>query len=105
MTNWNERSAPQALNEIYRGGGSWNESYWNVPAFDELIDKAAAEPDAAKHQQYYLDAQKMLHEEGGTIIPFFQNISRISKACVTDIPETGLMQIVWSRINKPVDCN
>jgi peptide/nickel transport system substrate-binding protein len=104
MTNWNERSAVQALNEIYRGGGSWNESYWNVPAYDALLDKAASESNFDARRQDYLDAQKMLHEEGGTIIPFFTNVVRVDKVCVQSIPEMGLMQFVWAHITKSPDC-
>jgi len=104
MTNWNERAADQALNEIYRGGGSWNESYWNVPEFDALLDAAASEPDFDARQQHYLDAQKMLHDEGGTIIPFFVNLIRVQKACVENIPEMGVFFMEWTEITKSPDC-
>ena len=104
MTNWNERAADQALNEIYRSGGSWNESYWAVPDYDALLDSAASEPDFDARRQYYLDAQKMLHEDGGTIIPFFVNVIRVQKTCVENIPEMGLMQFVWTDISKSPDC-
>ena len=104
MTNWNERTADQALNEAYRSGGSWNESYWAVPEYDALLDSAASEPDFDARRQYYLDAQKMLHEEGGTIVPFFVNMIRVQKVCVENIPEMGLMQFVWAGITKSTDC-
>jgi peptide/nickel transport system substrate-binding protein len=104
MTNWNERAADQALNEAYRSGGSWNESYWAVPEYDALLDSAASEPDFDARRQYYLDAQKMLHEEGGTTVPFFVNVIRVQKTCVENIPEMGLMQFVWTGITKSPDC-
>jgi len=104
MTNWNERAADQALNEPFRSGGSWNESYWNVPAFDALLDKAASESNFDARRQAYLDAQKMLHDEGGTIVPFFVNVIRVQKTCVQNIPEMGLMQFVWTGITKSPDC-
>ncbi len=103
MTNWNERSAVQALNEIYRGG-SWNETYWNVPDFDALLDKGASDPNADARKQAYMDAQQMLHEEGGAIIPFFVNVIRVRKACVNNIPDMGLMYMVWTGITKDADC-
>lgn len=104
MTNWNERAADQALNEIYRGGGSWNESYWNVPEFDALLDAAASEPDFDARRQYYIDAQQMLHEDGGTIIPFFQNLIRVQKTCVENVPEMGVFFMEWTSITKSADC-
>jgi peptide/nickel transport system substrate-binding protein len=104
MTCWNERLADAALNEIYRGGGEWNESFWNVPAFDKLLDDARAEKDAAKRKEYYLAAQKMLHEEGGTIIPYYQNLIRVQKTCVDGIAPLANIWIDWDGITKDASC-
>jgi len=105
MTCWNERQADAALNEIYRSGGSWNESYWNVPAYDALLDAAASEPDFDARRQNYLDAQQMLHEEGGTIIPYFANVFRVQKDCVEGIAPIGQYWMDWDTITKPADCD
>jgi peptide/nickel transport system substrate-binding protein len=104
MTCWNERTADQALNEIYRGGGSWNESYWNVAEFDALLDAARAETDFDKRREHYLAAQEMLHLDGGTIIPYYSNIVRAAKTCVENIPNIGLFFADWNHITKPADC-
>jgi peptide/nickel transport system substrate-binding protein len=104
MTCWNERTADQALNEIYRGGGSWNESYWNVPEFDAELDAARAETDFDTRREHYLAAQEMLHLDGGTIIPYYSNIIRASKTCVENIPNIGLYFADWNHITKPADC-
>ena len=100
ITCWNARLADAALNEIYRGGGSWNESYWNVPEFDALLDAARAEKDADKRRQYYQDAQKMLYEEGGTIIPYYSNLIRVQKTCIDGIPPLSDIWIDWDGITK-----
>ena len=105
MTCWSERGADAALNEIYRSGGAWNESYWNVPEYDALLDAARAETDFDTRRQYYLDAQQMLHEDGGTIIPYFSNTIRIRKACVDGIPPIGEFWFDWTTITKPADCD
>ncbi len=105
MTCWNERLADAALNEIYRGGGEWNESYWNVPAFDTLLDSARAEKDAAARNQFYSDAQKMLYESGGTIIPYYQNLIRVQKSCITGISPLANVWIDWEPISKPASCD
>jgi peptide/nickel transport system substrate-binding protein len=104
MTCWNERGADAALNEIYRGGGAWNESYWNVPEFDALLDAAASETDFDTRRQHYIDAQEMLFEDGGTIIPYFTNTFRIQKTCVENIPPIGIYWMDWEGITKPADC-
>ncbi|MFQ5942812.1 MAG: ABC transporter substrate-binding protein [Anaerolineales bacterium] len=105
MTCWNERTADQALNEIFRSGGAWNESYWNVPEYDALLDAARAETDFDTRRQHYLDAQKMLHEEGGTIIPYYSSIIRVQKSCVEGIPDMGIFFVDWTGITKPASCD
>jgi peptide/nickel transport system substrate-binding protein len=105
MTCWNERGADAALNEIFRSGGAWNESYWNVPEYDAMLDAASSEPDFDARRQHYLDAQTMLHEEGGTIIPYFANIFRVQKTCVENIPVIGQYWFDWEGITKPASCD
>jgi peptide/nickel transport system substrate-binding protein len=104
MTCWNARGADAALNEIFRSGGAWNESYWNVPEYDALLDAARAEPDFDTRRQHYLDAQQMLHEEGGTIIPYFLNLIRVQKSCVEGIPPLSNIWIDWDGITKDASC-
>ena len=104
MTCWNARLADAALNEIYRGGGSWNESFWNVPEFDALLDAARAEPDSDTRNQHYLDAQLMLHEQGGTIIPYYSNLVRVMKTCIDGIPPLSDIWIDWDGITKDSTC-
>ena len=105
MTCWNERLADAALNEIYRGGGEWNESYWNVPEFDALLDAARAERDPEKRNQYYNDAQRMLYEDGGTIIPYYQSLIRVQKACIEGISPLANVWLDWDVITKPASCD
>jgi peptide/nickel transport system substrate-binding protein len=100
ITCWNARFADAALNEIYRGGGTWNESYWDVPEFDALLDAARAEKDPEKRREHYIAAQKMLHEEGGTIIPYYANLIRVQKTCLDGIPPLPDIWIDWDGITK-----
>jgi peptide/nickel transport system substrate-binding protein len=104
MTCWNARGADAALNEIYRGGGAWNESFWNVAEFDALLDAARAEMDFDTRRQNYLDAQLMLHMDGGTIIPYYNNQVRAQKACVDGIPPLSNVWIDWDGITKDSSC-
>jgi peptide/nickel transport system substrate-binding protein len=104
MTCWNARGADAALNEIYRSGGAWNESFWNVPEYDALLDAARAESDFDTRRQHYLDAQQMLHEDGGTIIPYYQNLIRVQKSCIDGIPPLSDIWIDWTGMTKSSDC-
>ena len=72
-TRWGQRPADQILNEDYRGGAPWNETYWNRPDFDEMLDKARKELDFEKRRDLYHQLQRILYEEGGSLIPFHVN--------------------------------
>jgi peptide/nickel transport system substrate-binding protein len=72
-SSWGERQADQVLNEVFRSGASWNEANWNDAPFDTLLDDARRELDFAKRKAIYQQAQQLLADEGGSIIPLFQN--------------------------------
>ena len=68
-TSWGQRPADQILNEDYRGGAPWNETYWNRSDFDKLLDQARQELDFEKRTALYHELQSILYEEGGSFIP------------------------------------
>lgn len=84
-TGWSERAAPQILPEAYRGGASWNETYYNNPEFDELLDAAASEVDEEARIEIYHQLQNVLWEDGGSLIPYHLNESRVVKSCVENV--------------------
>ena len=86
ITSWSERPADQILNEAYRSTSSWNETYYNNPDFDALLDRARSELDPAKRAELYGDAQRMLFEDGGSFIPYNMNGLRVVSSELTNIP-------------------
>ena len=100
VTSWDERPADQILNEAYRTGSSWNESYFSNADYDALLDKARAELDFAKSKQAMVDAQRMLFEVGGTMIPYLQNIQFAYVKSVTGIGPVIEDQIRWDLVDK-----
>ena len=84
-TRWGQRPADQILNEDYRGGAPWNETYWNRPDFDEILDKARKELDFEKRRDLYHQLQRILYEEGGSLIPFHVNQAIATTARVSGI--------------------
>ena len=84
-TRWGQRPADQILNEDYRGGAPWNETYWNRPDFDEVLDKARKELDFEKRRDMYHQLQRILYEEGGSLIPFHVNQAIATTARVSGI--------------------
>ncbi len=69
-TRWGERPADQALNEIYRSHAKWNESYFDDPTFDNMLDIASQELDFDTRRALYVAAQEYLFENSGTLIPY-----------------------------------
>jgi len=65
------RPIDQLLNQIFRAGSSYNETSWADTQFASILDAARKESDAAKRKQHYQDAQKILVDRSGSIVPFF----------------------------------
>jgi peptide/nickel transport system substrate-binding protein len=65
------RPTDQLLNQIYRMGSGYDESLWSDSQFNGLLDSARRTVDAAKRKTLYQDAQKLMIEDDGTIVPFF----------------------------------
>ena len=87
-TSWGQRPADQILNEDYRGGAPWNETYWNRADFDKLLDQARQELDFEKRKALYHRLQTILYEEGGSFIPF-----HINQAVATTARVSGLQPV------------
>jgi peptide/nickel transport system substrate-binding protein len=65
------RPIDQLLNQIFRANSSYNETLWSDATFASALDAARKEPDQAKRKQHYQDAQKILVDSSGSIVPFF----------------------------------
>jgi len=65
------RPIDQLLNQVFRAGSSYNETGWSNPQFASILDAARKTADAAKRRQHYQDAQKLLVDDSGSIVPFF----------------------------------
>ena len=100
MTSWSQRPADQVLNEAYQSEAPWNESYFRNPAFDEALNNARQELDFEKRKELYGNTQRILWEEGGTLIPFHQNDLRIMSSDISGIPEVPMYSIRFNEIMK-----
>ena len=99
VTSWSERPADQILNEAYRTGSSWNESYFTNAAYDSLLDKARSSLDINEARASYVEAQRILFEEGGTFIPYQENGRRVLSANVRGIKPLGEDYIRWHEVD------
>lgn len=69
---WPVFSDPNAVLPLaYSSDGFYNESGWSDPTVDELIAAGRAEQDAEQRKQIYAEAQQIISEQGGVLIPYF----------------------------------
>jgi peptide/nickel transport system substrate-binding protein len=73
--------------QVYSSGASWNESKWDNEKFNALLVAARAELDQSKRRDMYVEMQRILHDEGSTVIPLFPSfVEAVSKKI--QLPET-----------------
>jgi peptide/nickel transport system substrate-binding protein len=70
---WGRPSATLAMSAAYTSDAQWNEGYWKNAKFDQLLKDARVTVDLAKRKQLCWDAQRILYEEGPTLIPVLPN--------------------------------
>ena len=72
VTGWNMRATVDImLSLVYASDAPWNETHFKNPEFDKLLADGRQTADTAKRQQIYCQAQRMISEDGGVIIPVF----------------------------------
>ncbi|MCY1448667.1 hypothetical protein D9M71_653600 [compost metagenome] len=57
----------------YAKGAAWNESHWDHPRFNQLLNAARGELNEPLRREMYNEMQQLCRDEGGTIIPLFAN--------------------------------
>ncbi|MEE9596767.1 MAG: ABC transporter substrate-binding protein [Acidiferrobacterales bacterium] len=59
------------FSQIYSKGADWNESHWDNKRFNEILLQARGELNDTKRREMYVEMQRIVHEDGGSIIPMF----------------------------------
>jgi peptide/nickel transport system substrate-binding protein len=78
LSNWTGRPmADQALSVAYLSGAPWNEANWSNEEFDDLVREARSVVDEDERRELYRQAQEILAEEGGAIIPYFMSVTGV----------------------------
>ena len=98
MTRWNQRPADAALNEIYRGGATWNESFFKDAKFDVMLDDARKELNFDKRRAKYHQAQEYLLENSGTLVGFDATLTVATTARVKNLDAVENFTIRWHRV-------
>jgi len=97
---WSERPADLILNLLWRSTADWNESHYQNPKFDQLLDKARQELDFEARRKLYQQAQQILVEDGGNLIPFYVNLTHVYSAHVAGINPVSYREFNWETITK-----
>ena len=72
LSYWGGRSTQdQMYSTALLSSADWNDTRWKRPDFDKMLLTARAELDEAKRKAIYRDMAVMLRDEGGVIVPFF----------------------------------
>lgn len=79
---WSRRPPSSALSVAYTMEAKWKETHWERPAYDKLLADAAMTIDSGERRAIYGDAQRMMSEQGGVIIPMFvHQVLAIRSSC------------------------
>jgi peptide/nickel transport system substrate-binding protein len=74
VSGWNARPTADLILALgYQSNAPWNETHWQSAKFDSLLADGRVELDEKKREAIYCEAERMLYEEGGVIVPFFTN--------------------------------
>ncbi|WP_035485750.1 ABC transporter substrate-binding protein [Geminicoccus roseus] len=94
LSYWGGRpTADLMLSVAYKSDAAWNDTFWRRPDFDKILIEARAELDTAKRQEMYTQLQTMIRDDGGALIPMFNDFVDASTEQVKNFelsPQYGL---------------
>ena len=61
------------FSQAYAIKSKWNETFWRNEKFNRLLKDARSELDETKRRDMYGEMQRILWDEGGTVIPIFSD--------------------------------
>ena len=71
---WGGRAtADWMFSTAYAAGANWNDTFWSHDRFNKLLIEGRAELDDAKRREIYGEMQKIVRDEGGVVVPMFNN--------------------------------
>ena len=74
LVSWGARPTPDVMYTLaYKDDAAWNESHWKNPRFNELLLQAKGELDDTLRAEMYREMALLMRDDGGTVIPFFNN--------------------------------
>ena len=77
----------------YAAGAKWNDTFWTHERFNELLLSARSELDDAKRREMYGEMQLIVSDEGGVLVPMFNNYIFAS---TTTVGQPDVMAANWT---------
>jgi len=59
------------FSQVYAADASWNDTHWKNERFNKLLVQGRAELNPAKRREIYVEMQKIVHNDGGVVLPVF----------------------------------
>ena len=82
--------ANNQLNGLFTCGGGNNDQQWCNEEFDSLLAQAAVEPDVAKQNELYVQAQTIMADEAASLFLLFPARPALVKPYVTGLTKTPM---------------
>jgi peptide/nickel transport system substrate-binding protein len=92
---WSGRAtADMIFSTAYSETASWNDTHWKNAKFNALLKAARSQLDAAKRREMYVEMQRIVRDEGGTIVHLFadQVIAATTKLKIEE-PMAGHLEL------------
>ena len=75
FTEWAHRPyGSMIMNLAYRSGVPWNESHYNNPEFDKILDQVDSTPSLKKRKKLMGQLEKIMQEEGPIVQPLWRKL-------------------------------
>lgn len=93
------RPPAEALTLSLNSKSEWNETHWKRDDFDALVVKAGQTADEKQRNDLYRDAQRIVADEGGMILPVFSSVvAGLRKGCSGYEPNVDVNRIDYAEL-------
>jgi peptide/nickel transport system substrate-binding protein len=94
MCYWSGRPVEDMMFSVaYAKGAPWNDTHWDNEKFNKMLKEARAELDENKRRQLYGDMQEICRNDGGTVVPMFNQIVEAQSSKIAHGPISAHMEM------------
>ena len=99
-SSWGGRPPFAAFSIAYMQDSKYPETHWANQAFDDLVTQASSTPDPVARDNLWKEAQQILTEDGGVIVPaFLSTVSAMRSNCSGYTAESNVVQFFAADFN------